>query len=82
MMSKEKYQEIEKKNNKEKQENLKHAQSIYSKKSKQSHFYYKLTGLNDKIRRYKVKFGEWEDNYIPPPRDRTPTKEPEKSNTS
>ena len=38
-------------------------------------FYFKLASLNDKIKKYKVRFGEWDKDYIHKPRERTPEEE-------
>ena len=42
-------------------------------------FYNKLNSLNDKIRHYKINFGDWDEDYQLPERQKTPDEVPEKS---
>jgi hypothetical protein len=61
-----------------KKENLSHAISLIGKKSKRTEFDYRLSGLNDKIRRYKIKFGEWDSDHVYEPKTRIPSAVPSK----
>lgn len=79
LLTKEEYKKLIEKNNQKNLQNIQHARLILERKSKNSEFYYKLNGLNDKIRHYKIKFDDWDEDNIPLPRDRTPEEQPEKS---
>lgn len=77
-MTKEEYDELIDKANIKNKENLMHAVSLIGKNSNKTEFYYRLSGLIDKIRRYKIKFGEWDPDYVPKSKPRTPSDEPVK----
>lgn len=74
-MTREQYNEMMNNSKEEHTKNINHAIELRTSKANNTEFYYKLNNLTDKIKRFKVKFGDWDQDHIPPLRERTPSLE-------